>query len=124
MKVKGFVLHFFHTSYFTLHTSSLVTVLGGVTMLRSSDWPVATRHSPRSLWPCLVIAVVVASPARAQTLPTPTPDYSRRPALSSDVSSEAAGPQGLRDYVVNGKLRLALADAIRLTLLNNTDIQI
>ena len=84
----------------------------------SSDSPLATRH----LSLCLILVMFARTPATAQTLPTP--DYSRRLALSSDVSSEAAGPQGLRDYVVNGKLRLALADAIRLTLLNNTDIQI
>jgi outer membrane protein len=33
-------------------------------------------------------------------------------------------PSALRDHVVNGKLRLTLEDAIRLTLLNNTDIRI
>jgi outer membrane protein TolC len=35
-----------------------------------------------------------------------------------------SGPEGLRDCVVDGKLRLALEDAIRLTLLNNTDVHL
>jgi outer membrane protein TolC len=33
-------------------------------------------------------------------------------------------PSALRDHVVNGRLRLTLEDAIRLTLLNNTDVRI
>lgn len=33
-------------------------------------------------------------------------------------------PSALRDHVVDGKLRLTLEDAIRLTLLNNTDVHI
>lgn len=33
-------------------------------------------------------------------------------------------PSALRDHVVGGKLRLTLEDAIRLTLLNNTDVRI
>ncbi len=33
-------------------------------------------------------------------------------------------PSALRDHVVDGKLRLTLEDAIRLTLLNNTDVRI
>ncbi len=34
------------------------------------------------------------------------------------------GPQGLRDYVRDGKLRLSVDDAVRLTLLNNTNVRL
>jgi outer membrane protein TolC len=38
--------------------------------------------------------------------------------------AQIPGPEGLRDFVAGGKLRLSLDDAIRLTLLNNTDLRI
>lgn len=41
-----------------------------------------------------------------------------------EAQTQLAGPEGLRDYVQNGKFRLALPDAVRLTLLNNTDVRI
>ena len=40
------------------------------------------------------------------------------------VSGILPGPQRLRDYVVDGKLRLTLQDAILLTLANNTGVRI
>lgn len=65
--------------------------------------------------------LLAASAAQAQTFPTP--EYFRgivqRPAVT-----QTPGPEALRDYVVNGKLRLSLADAIRLTLANNTEVRI
>ena len=61
-------------------------------------------------------------PAAAQTFPAP--DYFRQFATRPDIPARVKGPEGLRDYVVKGKLRLALADAIRLALVNNTDIRI
>jgi outer membrane protein len=39
-------------------------------------------------------------------------------------SAKLAEPQHLRDYVSDGKLRLSLKDAVRLTLENNSDIRI
>src|SRR5207249_1917545 len=45
--------------------------------------------------------------------------------LTKQVSSaKLAEPQHLRDYVADGKLRLSLKDAIRLTLENNSAIRI
>jgi outer membrane protein TolC len=38
--------------------------------------------------------------------------------------SQPRGPEGLRDYVVGGKLRLTLQDAVRLALLNDTDVRV
>ena len=61
-------------------------------------------------------------PAAAQTFPAP--DYFRQFATRPDIPARVKGPEGLRDYVVKGKLRLALPDAIRLALVNNTDIRI
>lgn len=64
----------------------------------------------------------LAVAARAQTFPTP--DWFRRVVLRPAVPSQVPGPEGLRDYVVSGKLRLGLGDAIRLTVANNTDVRL
>jgi HAE1 family hydrophobic/amphiphilic exporter-1 len=58
--------------------------------------------------------------AEAQTFPTA--DYFRRMRYHSPASLPA--PEGLRDRVVDGKLRLSLRDTIELVLANNTDVQI
>src|SRR5215472_3519560 len=39
-------------------------------------------------------------------------------------STTLAGPQHLRDYVSDGKLRLSLSDAVRLTLENNSAVKV
>ncbi len=53
----------------------------------------------------------------------PAADSPNRPAATMP-SSSLPPPSALREYVVNGKLRLTLEDAIRLTLLNNTDVRL
>src|SRR5262249_12952372 len=72
-----------------------------------------------SIW-CLVGAIS----AVGQTFPTG--DYFKtffvRP--SQTAKRSLSGPVALEDYIKDGKLRLSLNDAIRLTLLNNTDVQI
>jgi outer membrane protein len=45
-------------------------------------------------------------------------------AAATIPSSSLPPPSALREHVVNGKLRLTLEDAIRLTLLNNTDVRL
>ena len=40
------------------------------------------------------------------------------------IAAQVKGPAELKDHVVEGKLRLTLADAIRLALLNNTDVRL
>lgn len=40
------------------------------------------------------------------------------------TSQSLPGPQHLQDYVVNGKLRLSLRDAVYLTLANNSEVRI
>src|SRR5712692_5744013 len=54
----------------------------------------------------------------------PVPGYFRQLVHQPSVSTQLNAPEGLRDYVAEGKLRLSLADAIRLTLLNNTEVRL
>ncbi len=58
----------------------------------------------------------------AQTFPAP--DYFRRIWGTLEVPEQVTGPDKLRDYVLSGRLRLTLEDAIRLTLLNNTEVKL
>lgn len=62
------------------------------------------------------------SSVTAQTFPSPR--WFRNVVLGPDIPLQIPGPQGLRDFVVNGKLRLGLADAVQLTLANNSDVHI
>src|SRR5262249_48572117 len=43
---------------------------------------------------------------------------------AANFASTLPPPSALREHVVNGKLRLTLEDAIRLTLLNNPDVRL
>ncbi|HWQ03422.1 MAG TPA: TolC family protein [Candidatus Nitrosotenuis sp.] len=63
---------------------------------------------------------LAASAAAAQTFPQP--DYFRK--MHYNAPGQLPGPEGLKEHVVDGKLRLSLADAIQLVLANNTDVQI
>jgi outer membrane protein TolC len=60
--------------------------------------------------------------AAGQTFPTP--GYMRQLIYSPSIAGQVKGPAELQDHVVEGKLRLTLADAIRLALLNNTDVRL
>ena len=64
----------------------------------------------------------LVAPALAQTFPTP--DYFHQFTTAPVIPTQLPGPEGLRDYLVDGKLRLNLSDAIRLTLLNNTEVRV
>jgi len=68
----------------------------------------------------LVIALSVA--ASAQTFPQPS--YFQKFFVKPGRNIQIAPTGGLDQFVVNGKLRLSLADAIQLTLDNNTDIKL
>ncbi len=71
----------------------------------------------------LVLLVLTAAlQLEAQTFPTP--EYVRHLVHQPMVATQVPGPEGFRDYVAGGKLRLGLEDAVRLALLNNTDIRI
>jgi outer membrane protein len=75
-----------------------------------------------SLFPGWVFLTLLVSPAFAQTFPTP--DYFRQFSAVREVPVQLPGPEGLRGYLVDGKLRLNLNSAIRLTLLNNTEVRV
>lgn len=66
--------------------------------------------------------LLAGSAAGAQTFPTP--EYWRSMAQRPATRAHPAAPEGLRDYVAAGKLRLSLADVVRLTLANNTEVRI
>src|SRR6185437_3804409 len=63
-----------------------------------------------------------ASLLNAQTFPSP--EYFQHFFRFPRVQTQLPGPQSLDEYIVNGKLRLSLQDAIRLMLLNNTEVRI
>ena len=69
----------------------------------------------------LVMFLIVRS-APGQTFPTP--GYMRQLIYPSSIPAQVKGPAELKEHVVEGKLRLTLADAIRLALLNNTDVRL
>ncbi len=68
---------------------------------------------------CCLFLLLSIFPGRAQQ----RENY--RGLLTPQVASEKlAGPQGLRDYVADGKLRLSLRDAVVLTLENNSIVRV
>lgn len=70
---------------------------------------------------CLLL-ILKSTDGISQTFPTP--DYFRRVWTPQAIPEMIAGPEKLRDYVISGRLRLTLEDAIRLTLLNNTEVKL
>ena len=70
----------------------------------------------------ILVLFLIARSATGQTFPTP--DYMRQLIYPPTIAAQVKGPAELKDHVVEGKLRLTLADAIRLTLLNNTNVRL
>ncbi len=70
----------------------------------------------------VLIAVVFVNAAPAQTFPMP--DYFRQFFVKPRPQGKLASPLSLETYITDGKLRLSLDDAVRLTLRNNTDVQV
>jgi outer membrane protein TolC len=70
----------------------------------------------------MLLLLLTLRPAFAQSFGTP--GYIKQVISSSYIAGKVKGPAELKDHVVEGKLRLTLADAIRLALLNNTDVRI
>lgn len=70
----------------------------------------------------LFTLLLAACFARAQTFPSP--GYFRGIVVRPAIPAHSPGPESLRDFVSEGKLRLTLADTIRLTLANNTEVRI
>jgi len=70
----------------------------------------------------ILIFFLVARSTTGQTFVTP--GYVRQLIYRPSIAAQVKGPAELQDHVVEGKLRLTLADAIRLALLNNTDVRL
>lgn len=69
-----------------------------------------------------LLFLLFATSIYAQTFPSP--EYFRSVFRYPHVMTQLSGPQSLDEYIVDGKLRLGLQDAIRLMLLNSTDVKI
>jgi outer membrane protein len=70
----------------------------------------------------VLFLLVLARGALGQTFPTP--GYLRQMVSSPVPPAQVKGAQELATHVVEGRLRLTLGDAIRLTLLNNTEVRL
>jgi HAE1 family hydrophobic/amphiphilic exporter-1 len=70
------------------------------------------------------ILALVPHATRAQSSPFPTPQWFREVVKRPYGPTQLAGPERLRDFVVNGKLQLSLDQAIQLALANNTNVRI
>jgi outer membrane protein len=79
------------------------------------------RRGSHLLW-ILLLPILTTRLGVAQTFPTP--GYFKNLVHRPVMPVQVPGSKALRDYVVAGELRMTLADAIRLMLLNNTDVRI
>jgi outer membrane protein TolC len=70
----------------------------------------------------ILVLFLIVRCAAGQTFPTP--GYMRQLIYPPPIAAQVKGPAELKDHVVEGKLRLTLTDAIRLALLNNTDVRL
>src|SRR3954462_11952908 len=70
----------------------------------------------------LISLLLLSAAAAAQTFPPPS--YFYKFFVKPGRTMQIAPVGGMDQFVVNGKLRLSLADAIQLTLDNNTDIKL
>jgi outer membrane protein TolC len=89
----------------------------------SQDFKRGLHNVLRSLG-FIAVVMLALGPARARAQMFPTPGYMRQMVFTPLAPSQSRGPEALRDYVVGGKLRLTLQDAVRLALLNNTDVRV
>jgi outer membrane protein len=71
-----------------------------------------------------VVAITMFAVLRANAQTFPMPDYFGQLRSRPEVPTTVPGPEGLKDCLVDGKLRLTLDDAIRLTLMNNTEVRL
>ncbi len=80
----------------------------------------------RSILGLCAISILAFTPhaARAQSAPFPTSKWFQEVVKRPIPPMQLAGPEKLRDFVVDGKLQLSLDQAIQLALANNTNIRI
>jgi len=62
--------------------------------------------------------------ARAQSTPFPNPKWFREVSHQPELPAQLPKPEHLRDFIIDGKLRLTLDQAIQLTLANNSSVKI
>jgi outer membrane protein len=60
----------------------------------------------------------------AQTVTFPQPQWFREMMQRPDASTQLPGPEHLRDYVVDGKVRLTLEQAVQLAIANDPDFHV
>jgi HAE1 family hydrophobic/amphiphilic exporter-1 len=78
-----------------------------------------------SMFLCLAFSlVIISSNVRAQSSQFPTPDWFRTVTKRPPLPSQIPNVEHLRDYIVDGKLRLTLEQTIQLALSNNTNVLI
>ncbi|HEV3218361.1 MAG TPA: TolC family protein [Candidatus Acidoferrales bacterium] len=78
-----------------------------------------------ALFVCFALAMGFASGSvRAQSSPFPTPQWFREVTKRPPLPSQIPAPEHVVDFVVDGKLRLTLEQAIQLALGNNTNVRI
>jgi len=91
------------------------------TLIRYLQYGIAMQwNSPGFI--AVAMLTLALCPAAAQTFPRP--GYLRQMVYTPVAPAQPRGPEALRDYVVGGKLRLTLQDAVRLALLNNSDVRV
>lgn len=74
---------------------------------------------------CLSVMLgFAASDLRAQTVTFPQPQWFREVVRKPDVPTKLPGPEHLRDYVVDGKIRITLEQAVQLALVNDPDFHV
>jgi len=73
---------------------------------------------------CLGSLLILLCCATVEAQTFPSSSYFRNQLVSPAVPASVPGPKELQNYVVDGKLRLSLDDAIRLMLLNSTDVHL
>jgi outer membrane protein len=80
----------------------------------------------RSILALCAISILAFTPhaVRAQSTPFPTSKWFQEVVKRPIPAAQLGGPEHLRDFVVDGKLRLSLDQAIQLALANNTSIRI
>jgi outer membrane protein len=70
----------------------------------------------------VVFVMFISTAVCAQTFPKP--NYFEQFFVKARPAQKLPSPEGLDQFIQNGKLHLSLTDAIRLTLANNTSVQI
>jgi outer membrane protein len=78
----------------------------------------------RAWFACGILLVLAATRLWAQSAFPLLHHMPGQLALQNHSQASLPAPQGFRRYVVDGKLRLTVEDAIRLALANNTDVQL